>query len=303
MRNINHKFETMRTAVAESFVAMSPELRDVVRSRKTQKGDALEVARVAAVMGAKKTWEIIPFCHQIPITQVDVDYGFEADGIRVRVTAGAVATTGVEMEAMTGASACALTLYDMLKPYDADVEIRHCRLLDKWGGKSDFGVELDAPVRTALIVVNGSVLAGRKPDSAGDAVRMALGALPVELVASLVLDDDADALLDRVDKLVSDGVELVLTVGGTGLGTRDVVVDALRSRIDRDIPGVMEAARSYGQRRTPRAMLSRGVSGLIGRTLVVTVPGSTGGAKETMAALFPNLLHAVSVMRKDPHAR
>lgn len=301
MRNINHKYETMRTAVAESFVVMSPELRDVVRSRKTEKGDALEIARVAAVMGAKKTWEIIPFCHQIPMTQVDVDYGFEDDGIRVRVTAGAVATTGVEMEAMTAASVCALTLYDMLKPYDAEVEISYTRLLEKRGGKSDFRAGIAPPARAAVIVVNGSVASGKKDDSAGEAVRDALRGCGVEIVSDEVIGDDAALLRERVTARV-DEVELLLTVGGTGLGAKDIAVDTIAPMIERDVPGIIEAARTYGQRRTPRAMLSRGVSGLIGDTIVLTVPGSTGGARETMDALFPALLHAVGVMRKDPHA-
>lgn len=145
MRNITHKFDSLRTAVAESFVAMPPALRSIVESRNTEKGDALEIARVAAIMAAKKTWEILPLCHQIPITQLDVDYGFEADGIRVTVTAGAVAPTGVEMEAMTAASVCALTLYDVLKPYDDAVEVGGTKLLSKRGGKSDRGMRLTPP--------------------------------------------------------------------------------------------------------------------------------------------------------------
>lgn len=145
MRNITHKFDSLRTAVAESFVTMPPALRTIVESRNTEKGDALEIARVAAIMAAKKTWEILPLCHQIPITQLDVDYGFEADGIRVTVTAGAVAPTGVEMEAMTAASVCALTLYDVLKPYDDAVEVGGTRLLSKRGGKSDRGARLTPP--------------------------------------------------------------------------------------------------------------------------------------------------------------
>ena len=300
MRNITHKPDSLRTAVAESFIVVSEELREVVASRKTEKGDALEIARVAAVMAAQKTWEIIPFCHQIPLTGCDVDYAFEENGIRISVRVATLAQTGAEMEAMTGASVCALTLYDMLKPYDARAEITHTRLLDKQGGKSDLHTTLHPPATTAVLVVCGRVHSGDTPDTAGGSVRDHLARFDdVALRNYEVLDDDPEALRARISGLIEGGTELLLTVGGTGVGVEDIVVDTLRPLFNRDLPGVMEAARSYGQTRTPRAMLSRGVAGLIADTLVVTVPGSTKGAEDTMSALFPGLLHAISVIRKD----
>ncbi len=136
MKDVTAKAPTRREAVAESFITMPPEIQTMLRERRLEKGDALEIARVAAVMAAKKTWEMIPFCHPLPISGVDVTYAFEPDGVRVETRVRTIAPTGVEMEALAAASVATLTLYDMLKPHTRELEIVHTRLLMKSGGKS-----------------------------------------------------------------------------------------------------------------------------------------------------------------------
>ncbi len=136
MKDVTQKSPTKREALAESKITMPPEIQIMLRERRLEKGDALEIARVAGVMAAKKTWEMIPFCHPIPITGVDITYEFEPDGVRVKAAVRTIAVTGVEMEALAAASLAALTLYDMLKPHTKDLEIVHTRLLMKSGGKS-----------------------------------------------------------------------------------------------------------------------------------------------------------------------
>jgi cyclic pyranopterin monophosphate synthase len=206
------------------------------------------------------------------------------------------------MEALTAASVAALTLYDMLKPHTQEIEIRSVRVLSKSGGKSDWQVQAlpagEGPCDRAL----GHGGRGKQEDRAGKAIVEALRhQQSVEVVGYEILPDDQELLQERVRQLVAHNIDLVLTVGGTGLGPADRTVEALRPLIEREVPGVMEAARAYGQRRTPYAMLSRGLAGLIKNTLVITLPGSTRGAKETYEALFPAVLHIFSVMRRAPH--
>jgi cyclic pyranopterin monophosphate synthase len=136
MKDVTQKETTHREATAEAMITMPPEVQSMLKARQLEKGDALEVARVGAIMAAKKTPDVIPLCHPLPLTGVDVAYTFEESGVHITVTVRTIAQTGVEMEALTAASIAALTLYDMLKPYTQDLEIVHIRLLAKKGGKS-----------------------------------------------------------------------------------------------------------------------------------------------------------------------
>lgn len=302
MRDVTAKPATRRVATAEAFLAIPPEAQILLRERRTEKGDAIEVARAAGIMGAKRTWELLPFCHPIPVTHVAIGYDYEDGGVRVTATVKSIAPTGVEMEALTAVSITVLTLYDMLKPHTQDIQVRDLQLVSKKGGKSDFREVLDPPVRAAVVVLSDSVAAGKKEDRAGKAVFESLaGEASIAAEFYEVLPDDPDQLRARAQALVAQGFDLLITVGGTGLSATDRTVEALQPLIDREVPGVMEAARAYGQQRTLYAMLSRGIAGMIGDTLVLTFPGSTGGAVETYDALFPAVLHLFQMLRNVPH--
>jgi cyclic pyranopterin phosphate synthase len=134
MVDVGGKNETRRTARAHAFVRMSREVLDALPNN--PKGDPLAVARIAGVLAAKKTSDLIPLCHSLPLSHADVDVTMEATGIRIIATAATTAQTGVEMEALTAASVAALTIYDMTKALDKRIEIQDIYLLEKTGGKS-----------------------------------------------------------------------------------------------------------------------------------------------------------------------
>jgi cyclic pyranopterin monophosphate synthase len=134
MVDVSGKDVTKRSATARAFVAMSAQVLGALATN--PKGDPLEVARIAGISAAKRTWELIPLCHQLPLTHVGLEFRIEADGIEIKATASTAAQTGVEMEAMTAASVAALTIYDMTKALDKAIEIREIHLLKKTGGKS-----------------------------------------------------------------------------------------------------------------------------------------------------------------------
>jgi molybdenum cofactor synthesis domain-containing protein len=169
------------------------------------------------------------------------------------------------------------------------------RLLEKKGGKSDWKDRFDGPVKAAVLVISDSVSSGKKEDKGGVAVVERLKQLGVECDGTTVVPDEAEQIAMRVRAWANEGLDLILTTGGTGLSPRDRTPEAIAPILDREVPGIMEAARSYGQERMPWAMMSRGIAGMIGRTLVITLPGSTRGAQETMDALFPFVLHVVKV--------
>ncbi len=134
MVDVSAKKITGRTAAAHAFVSMSAQVLRALPTNK--KGDPLQVARIAGILAAKKTFELIPLCHQIPLAHVAVDFKIERNGVRIHATASTAAQTGVEMEALTAATVAALTIYDMTKALDKSMEIQQVYLLEKTGGKS-----------------------------------------------------------------------------------------------------------------------------------------------------------------------
>jgi cyclic pyranopterin phosphate synthase len=137
MVDVGKKPETERVARASGIVRMLPATLDLIRDRKLAKGDVLEVARLAGIMAAKKTADLIPLCHPLPLTSVTVDFAFqEPDGLRIEATAKVFGRTGVEMEALAAVTVAALTVYDMCKSADRGMTLERIRLEEKSGGKS-----------------------------------------------------------------------------------------------------------------------------------------------------------------------
>ncbi|MDA1229694.1 MAG: cyclic pyranopterin monophosphate synthase MoaC [Planctomycetota bacterium] len=137
MVDVGDKAVTRRSARAEGIVLMQPETLRLVRERGFSKGDVLEVARLAGIMATKRTADLIPLCHVLPLEKADVQYSFPSENLlRVEVCVSTEAKTGVEMEALTAVSVCCLTIYDMCKSVDRGMEIHSIRLLEKSGGRS-----------------------------------------------------------------------------------------------------------------------------------------------------------------------
>ncbi|MEX1132774.1 MAG: bifunctional molybdenum cofactor biosynthesis protein MoaC/MoaB [Flavobacteriales bacterium] len=296
MIDITHKPTTLREATATALVTVSdPATIAAVQEQRVPKGNVLESARVAALFGVKKTHELIPDCHPLPIEHAEVSFAIGDTEITVTMRVRTIYRTGVEVEAMHGASVAALTIYDMLKPIDKGVMIGGIKLVEKKGGKSDWKDRFDAPVKAAVLVVSDGVASGKKVDKGGVEVVERLRKLGVECADTTVVPDEPEQIAAQVKAWASEGFDLILTTGGTGLSPRDHTPEAIAPILDREVPGIMETARAYGQARMPLAIMSRGIAGMIGRTLVITLPGSTRGVHETMDALFPFVLHVVKV--------
>lgn len=302
MVNITHKSNTLRKAIATAIVRVSKqETIDAVRNRAVPKGDVFEFSRAAGLLGIKKTSDVIPDCHPLPVEFAAISHKIEGLEIIISVEVHTIYKTGVEVEAMHGAAVTALTMYDMLKPLDKGVEISTIRLESKKGGKSDSKIDKPNQLKCAVIVCSDSVSAGTKHDNSGKAVIAKLEKHGLSASKYTIIPDDFSIIQATTKDLVEEGFQLVLFTGGTGLSPKDITPEAIQPLLDREIPGIMETARNYGQQRMPYAMLSRGVAGFIGSTLIVTLPGSTSGAEETMDALFPYILHVFKVAEGMNH--
>ena len=302
MVDITHKSSTLRYARAQAIVKMgSPATMEAITNKSVPKGDVFEMAKAAALFAIKRTSDVIPDCHPLPIEFAAVHFFPEEMELKIEVEVKTIYKTGVEVEAMHGASIAALTAYDMLKPIDKQIEITGIKLIEKKGGKTDFKEEYRSSLSAAVIVCSDSISAGQKEDRAGKAIINKLEFLKVKVGDYTVIPDEQDKIRETVQKLAASKYNMVILTGGTGLSKRDVTPEALKPLLERDIPGIAEAMRSYGQERTPYSMLSRSLAGLIGETLVLALPGSTKGAEESMDALFPHILHIFRVMEALRH--
>jgi cyclic pyranopterin phosphate synthase len=302
MVNITHKSNTLRKAVAIAKLKVSAQATiDAIVQKKVPKGDVFEFSRVAGLFAVKKTSEVIPDCHPLPVEYTAISHEIEGLYIVIRVEVHTVYKTGVEVEAMHGASITALTLYDMLKPIDKGIEIENIRLEHKSGGKSQYKLPGESSLKCAVIVCSDSISAGEKQDGSGKAIIQKLEQFKLETNHYDIIPDDFNRIQEKALELTAQHFDLLIFTGGTGLSPRDVTPDALHPLLDREIPGIMENVRKYGQDRMPYAMLSRGVAGFIKNTLVITLPGSVKGAEESMDALFPAVLHVFKVQDGVKH--
>ncbi len=302
MVNITHKSSTLRIAVATGIVKVSKqETIDAIQNKLVPKGDVFEFSRAAGLFACKKTYEVIPDCHPLPIEYTSITHEIDGLEIIIRVEVHTVYKTGVEVEAMHGVAVTALTMYDMLKPIDQHIEIGSIKLEEKKGGKTDIKYAYPETLKVAVITCSDSISKGDGVDKSGEIVVENLKKHHLTVANKKVISDDFETIQNEAKQLVEAGYQLILFTGGTGLSSRDVTPDAIRPLIEREVPGVMEVARDYGQQRTPYAMLSRGVAGFVGESLIITLPGSPRGAEESMLAIFPYILHVFRVKEGVRH--
>ncbi len=316
MRDITHKQITLRTARATGIIFCSAATIELIKNGQLPKGNLFDVARAAGFIGAKLTPQLLPHCHPVSIDGMDMQFSFldrrehgddfpedafARQGIVITGQAKSIGRTGIEMEMLTAVSVAALEIYDMLKPVDTALEIGHIRLLEKKGGKSDRQKYFVVPPVCAVLVCSDSAAAGEREDKSGKLISQMLQDLKAEVKHYQILPDNREQIQQQIRSWVKEDVEFIFTTGGTGLGPRDSTVGAVKEILERDADGITEAMRVYGQQRTPLAMMSRAVAGAIAQTLIVTLPGSTDGARESLEAILPAVFHARKMMLGGGH--
>lgn len=297
MVDITAKSNTLRIATAQAVVTTSdPATIELIKANKIPKGNVFEMAKAAGFLGVKKTPDLLPDCHPIPIEHTSVEYEIEGLSILIKVTVKTIYKTGVEVEAMHGASIVALTMYDMLKPVDKGIEISTIKLLSKTGGKSSFK-KPEQELTAHVIVCSDSISKGENEDKSGKLIVERLENMGIDSSNSVIADEAAE--IETV--LKNSEQDLIIFTGGTGVGPRDVTPQTILPLLDVRLPGVEEQMRNYGQQRTPLAMLSRSVAGIKGQQIVLALPGSSKGVAECMDAIFPHILHVFQVLKGQRH--
>jgi cyclic pyranopterin phosphate synthase len=324
MVDVTGKEESARVAVAAGRLLVSDQVVGLLRSAEgVPKGDALGVARVAGILGAKRTSDLIPLCHPLPITGIEVDLTVADDAIEIRATVRTTGRTGVEMEALTAVAVTGLTLHDMVKAADPAATLTDVRVLSKSGGKSgDWqrdgsgasgavspgGAEpeptaggrspgLPNGALARVITVSDRSHTGARNDQSGPLLASLLKELGFIVDAVIIVPDEVGPLADALRQAASSGIDLIATTGGTGFAPRDVTPEATRRILDREAPGLVELLRAADHERVPTSILSRGVAGITGGSVIVNLPGSTGGVRDGVAVLSPVIGHAIDQVR------
>lgn len=305
MNDITHKDSSLRTATATATVLCSAATIGLIKENKLPKGNLFDVARAAGLLGAKATPSLIPHCHPVPIEHLDISFELKSEGesgkVLIQVFAKTIYKTGIEIEAVTAATVTALTVFDLLKPVDTALEITGVKLLEKTGGKSDRKKLSGAGYTAAILVCSDSASQGKREDSSGKIIQAELEKQQVTIAEYKIIPDDIAEIQQQIKAWVAAGVQFIFTTGGTGLSQRDQAVEAVTPLLEKIADGIGEKMRQYGNERTPLAMFSRSLAGSIGQTLIICLPGSSAGARESLDAVLPALFHANKMLRGGGH--
>ncbi len=321
MADIRRKRPSERRAVAVGELHAGEIGFAAITGRTLPKGDAMAMAEIAGVQGAKQASAMMPLCHPLTLEYVDVRCVPvpQRNAIRVYCETGLTARTGVEMEALAGANAALLTLYDLTKPVQPALSIEGVRLLFKEGGKKGLWIHpqgiseeetahyrprsitrLDG-IHAVVITLSDRAHAGSYEDRSGLVIVNALESLGANVQYHLLNDDQA-AFAAMLREQSAGSIDLIISTGGTGLGPRDNAAQALAAVAARRAPGLAELFRSASAAHTPMAWLSNADAAIVGeKTLVICLPGSPKAAEQGMSILSPLLAHALAMIAGKPH--
>ena len=253
MVDISDKVLSARVARAQGKIFMDKKTIKLIKDKSVSKGDVLTVAKISGIQAAKKTYESIPMCHQINLSFVDLSFLIETDCIKISSVAKTNEATGVEMEALSAVSNAALTIYDMCKSVDKNMSIGDVSLIKKTGGKTSHNTNYRPKV--GIITLSDSVFSGKNKDLSGLILSEGFRDSGCIVEDTIILPDGSEELIPTIKEWSSKNVELILTTGGTGLGSRDLTTGIIEKIFDSKLPGVEQALHSYGYTKIKSAML------------------------------------------------
>ncbi|MCJ8166583.1 molybdopterin-binding protein [Pontibacter sp. E15-1] len=311
MHDLTHHTTMLRSARAVGVLFCSKQTVETFRAHLFSAECLFEVARAAGFLGAKATPQLLPGCHAATLDSMELSFEFldgeqhaahfpeevlQRTGIVILGEAKSIGRAGVEMQVLTAVTVAALEMLDKLRPRDAQLEIGSIRLLE---ANTKKGKSVATSPTCAVLVCSDAKASGKRNDNSGQLIRRMLEEAGASVPHFAVVPAATAQIQEQLRAWVAADVPFIFTTGGTGLGTQGDAVTAVEELLEKRAEGIVEAMRCHGQQRTPLAMLSRGVAGTIGNTLVVTLPGSTSGAREALEALLPAVFHARRMMRRS----
>lgn len=322
MINVGEKPVTKRVAIACGTITVGPAAYVRINDRSLPKGDPLTLCQLAGIQGAKAASQTMILCHPLPLDHVSIKVEPNPRTYQITVFCTVIthSRTGVEMEALAGVNAALLNIWDITKMVEPGLELTNICLLAKMGGKSGTWVHPLGVPNWISQIVNPSVplvlserhvfvitlsdraSRGEYDDTSGTLLGDTLQRYGATLIGREVIADEPEKLRALiVEVLARSSPDLIVCTGGTGVAERDVTPETLAALFDREVPGIGERLRSDGARYTPLSWSSRAIGGLIGKTLVVALPGNPKAVAEGLSALLPDLLpHLLRIAKGAP---
>jgi cyclic pyranopterin phosphate synthase len=299
--DVSYKLQTLREATAYGRIRLSEECIEKIKNKELPKGDCVEATKVAGLFAAKKTPELLPFCHPIGFDHAEVELKIGENFVEVYATVRGIARTGYEMEALTAVSVALLNIYDMCKGIDKNMVIEDIKLLSKKGGKSDYGENLEG-IKVAVITVSDRASKGIYEDKSGKLAIEKLKDLKGNVVYYKVVPDEKEEIQKAVKEALNKGAEVVVTSGGTGLGPRDITPEAVSELAVKEIKGFGEAMRIFGSQFTPKALVSRATAYVLpDGKIALVLPGSRGAVNDYLNLLGNLIKHALDMAKGKGH--
>ena len=331
MINVGEKNVTKRTCVATGKLVAPPGIIQRIKDGDLPKGNVLPLAEAAGIIAVKKTSDILPLCHPLPIDAAYISFKFddapEKAAVHVFCEVTAYAKTGVEMEALNGVSAALLCIYDLTKGIFSALELSDIHLVRKEGGKSGVWthpkttVDVDASVdvsviekqilswsgiRASVITLSDRCAQAKAEDTSGPKIVEYAKGLGATIAHHQLIPDNANLLKEAIQHFAREKkTDLVICTGGTGLGPRDITPETILSMGGKVVPGIGELIRKHGANFTPYSWLSRSEGFLIElldhSMLVICLPGSFKAVRESLDAIAEIVPHSMHMIHGDSH--
>lgn len=289
MEDISHHITSNCLAVAQIEIQMDTEAWQYYDLA------VLASVRVAVELAVKNAASVIPGVHPALFDAISLSEQRVDDTLIYELSLKAIHKTSIDNQALYGAYVAGISLAQ-IHSAKGSILVGTPKIVKSKNPYQTDKRMYPAGLTAAVVVCSDSISQGTKSDSAGKAVIEVLQDYNVKVNHYQVIPDEKERITACVEELSKDQQLLIFT-GGTGLSFRDVTPEALEPLLERRIPGIEEAIRAYGQQRVPYAMLSRSVVGTFGNCLIMAIPGSTNGARESMQAVFPHILHVFKILR------
>lgn len=322
MIDIGKKISTHRLAVANGKIFVGEKAFALIKNHQLPKGDPFILAEIAGIQGAKKTADLIPLCHPLPLEKIDIKLDLDEENNAIIATAFVSTTskTGVEMEAISAVNVALLTIYDLTKMVEPHLIISDIQLLLKKGGKSGLWLSPDGVppwimqkikidvtpsllgVQSAVITLSDRASSGVYEDKSGAYICKTLKSLGSSVTAYHVLPDDQKQLQNKIFAIIEEfKPAFIITTGGTGIGKRDITPDAILAIADKTLPGIGELLRAYGSQFTAHSWISRSLAAVVKDTLIICLPGSEKAVKEGLSCICPIIQHLIMMLNGNDH--